>query len=163
MVGRGRRIDMEYTCYVLEDGYEEVVEAASAEEAARLVVDVDAYRGDTTIHYRVRVMSEDQDAETYTVSVHPLAPPCSDGQDHDWLAPWEVLGGCAESPGVRAHGGGVCYAEVCAHCGRYRRTDAWAQAPWGEQGMTEIWYEDADAKSLRWVESLSSEDDDDDE
>jgi NMD protein affecting ribosome stability and mRNA decay len=153
MVGRGRRIDMEYTCYVLEDGYEEVVEAASAEEAARLVVDVDAYRGDTTIHYRVRVreMSEDQDAVTYTVSVHPLAPPCIDGQDHDWQAPWEVLGGCAESPGVQAHGGGVYYTEVCAHCGLYRHTDTWAQAPWGEQGLREIRYAPPDDDSRRWV------------
>jgi hypothetical protein len=149
------------------DGDESEIEASSAEEAAEeAVADASWGKLDETLWLRVRVRparARVRAWEEYKIPVHPTPPPCVDGHDHDWQAPIEVVGGVEEAPGVRAYGGGVIIKLVCSRCGRYRLKNTWGQAPWGEQGMIVIWYEDADAKSLRWVESLSSEDDDDDE
>lgn len=90
-----------------------------------------------------------------TVTLEPDEPECSE-PNHDWQSPYDLLGGCAENPGVWGHGGGVIMREVCAHCGVYRITDTWAQRrDTGEQGLVETTYEPADEKSLEWVASLS--------
>lgn len=75
-----------------------------------------------------------------TVSVHPSEPPCK-GAQHNWKAPYEIVGGVRENPGVFGSGGGVLITEVCVNCGCGRRTDTWAQNPSnGEQGLTSISY-----------------------
>jgi len=82
-----------------------------------------------------------------TVTLHPEAPDCTKGQEHDWQSPHEIVGGCIENPGVFGHGGGVTIHEVCAHCCAHRNTDTWAQDPnTGEQGLTSVRYERADAR-----------------
>jgi hypothetical protein len=48
----------------------------------------------------------------------------------------------------------VMIREVCAHCGRYRVTDTWANRG-AEQGYTDVSYEDADESSMEWVDSLA--------
>lgn len=90
------------------------------------------------------------DRESQTVSKDEDEPEC-DADEHDWRSPHKLLGGLKENPGVWAHGGGVVIKEVCAHCGRYRVTDTWAQGPGGEQGLREVKYEDADSESLTWI------------
>jgi hypothetical protein len=89
---------------------------------------------------------------TVTTTIEPPAPACARGRDHQWRSPYSVLGGIAENPGVWGHGGGVIIREVCAHCAAYRVTDTWAQdRSTGEQGLTEVSYEDADDASEAWV------------
>lgn len=98
------------------------------------------------------------DCDRHTKEIEPDEPDCEDGQDHDWQTPHEVLGGLEENPGVWGHGSGVVMREVCAHCGRYRETDTWAQnRETGEQGLTSIEYRDADERSREWVDSLDDE------
>lgn len=68
------------------------------------------------------------------VVVHPEEPDCS-ADAHEW-----------EDDGVRANAGGVIVRETCAHCGVSRITDTWAQRPdTGEEGLTSVHYEAADA------------------
>lgn len=62
--------------------------------------------------------------ESETVS-GPVIPACTSKSGHEWTSPHEVVGGLKENPGVFGHGGGVVIREVCAHCGRQRRTDTW--------------------------------------
>ncbi len=92
-----------------------------------------------------------------TVTFAPEVPPCEEGKEHDWRSPFEVVGGRRESPGVFVHGGGVIVREVCAHCACYRVTDTWAERlDTGEQGLTEVAYEDPDDSSLEWLAERSS-------
>lgn len=89
--------------------------------------------------------------ERITITIEPDEPECS-ADAHDWKTPHSVLGGIKENPGVWGNGGGVIAREVCAHCGRYRETNTWAQRrDTGEQGLTEVKYEDADDSSLEWL------------
>lgn len=94
------------------------------------------------------------DEETATVQLDADEPDCVDGHDHDWKAPYSVLGGLKENPGVWGHGGGLIMKKVCAHCGMYQVTDTWAQdRSNGKQGLTSVSYEDADDDSLEWLQS----------
>jgi hypothetical protein len=93
-------------------------------------------------------------AETrVTVAIDPEEPDCAEGREHDWRAPYSVLGGLKENPGVQGHGGGgVICKTVCAYCGAYKVEDSWAQRPDnGEQGLHSTSYEEADEDSLAWV------------
>lgn len=92
------------------------------------------------------------DEETHTVALEPVEPDCEQGRAHDWRSPHSVVGGCAQSPGVQGHGGGVIVREVCRHCGTYQITDTWAQdMSTGRQGLTSLAYEPADEVSSEWV------------
>lgn len=94
------------------------------------------------------------DREWHSVEIAPDEPDCTDGHEHDWRAPYSVLGGLRENPGVQGHGGGVVITEVCAHCGTYRVTDTWAQrSDTGEQGLRGVEYRDADDASRAWVKA----------
>lgn len=97
---------------------------------------------------------KDYDASV-TTAIDPPGPKCSGGA-HDWRAPFKVLGGLKENPGVWGSGGGVKIRRVCANCGRYWVMDTWAQNPMtGEQGLTSVEYEEPDEASLEWVRGLS--------
>lgn len=85
--------------------------------------------------------------------VTPVEPSCTNPKGHDWRAPYSVLGGLKENPGVWGSGGGAIIKEVCANCGGYRITDTWATGPNGEQGYVSIQYEDPDEASLAWAAS----------
>lgn len=155
--------------YVADDGNCEVeyADAESAAEAAQDYVDGGVWDDvDSTswIHVyawrRGYVLDEDGDLvqltidrEAHTIEIEPDEPECVDSDGHDWQSPYDVLGGIPENPGVWGNGGGVIIREVCAHCGRYRETDTWAQDPsTGEQGLTSVRYEDADEASERWAD-----------
>lgn len=104
------------------------------------------------IDVAVRNIDDDSDFAGTTVALDPKPPRC-DGEDHQWAAPHELLGGCRESPGVSGHGGGVIIREVCRHCGIYRITDTWAQRQdTGEQGLRSTRYLPADDASLAWLD-----------
>jgi hypothetical protein len=90
--------------------------------------------------------------ERITITLDAEEPECKDGEDHDWRSPYSVLGGIKENPGVWGHGGGVAIKEVCAHCGKYKITDTWAQrSDTGEQGLRSERYEDPDDASHEWL------------
>lgn len=92
------------------------------------------------------------DREWRSIAIEPDEPECSGREGHDWQSPIEVVGGVKENPGVHGHGGGVIITEVCAHCGRYRITDTWAQDPeTGEQGLESVEYRARDGQSERWI------------
>lgn len=96
----------------------------------------------------------------HTIEMNPPEPECERGHEHDWQAPYQVLGGLEENPGVWGHGGGVIIREVCSHCGKYRIRDTWAQNPEnGMQGLESVEYEDADDASEEWIEQMGENDD----
>lgn len=146
--------------YLCDDGNAEIeIEASCAGEAAQEYVDGgDWGDGSETIWVNVYVQEVDEDGEeigerdSITITIDATEPDCQDGEDHDWRSPYGVLGGVKENPGVWGHGGGVVIKEVCAHCGRYRVTDTWAQNPeTGEQGLDSVEYRDADDDSIAYV------------
>jgi hypothetical protein len=144
-----------YYCYSVEPGGETVVEieAESAEDAAAEYVE--PYDpGETTYWVDVRVSRDPslEDEARHKIAVDPPAPACAEGHEHDWRAPFEVVGGIRENPGVWGHAGGVRITEVCYHCGAYRDTDTWATDPSdGTQGHASTRYRSADEESERYV------------
>ena len=85
------------------------------------------------------------------VVLPPEEPKCSGGS-HAWCAPYELLGGMEENPGVFGHGGGVRIKEVCKRCGTGRLTDTWATNPCdGTQGHETVEYSPAGEEERKWV------------
>jgi hypothetical protein len=86
-------------------------------------------------------VADHDDEEIATVVLPPEEPDCT-GDEHKWTAPFDLVGGCRENPGVWGHGCGIIIHEVCSHCGVRRVTDTWAhRRDNGEQGFTEVRYE----------------------
>lgn len=151
-----------------EDGYSERFDATddafAIDEALDVMGEASFDLSDGTVYYRGSlyeiVINEkgDEQAEhidRLTYIFEPREPDCEDGHKHDWRAPYSVLGGIKENPGVWGHGGGVIVRLVCAHCGAYKEIDTWAQdISTGEQGLRSVRYEPANDDSLAWVESL---------
>lgn len=101
--------------------------------------------------YEVEDGYEDTCIKTVTAEVDPDEPGCEDGLNHDWRAPYALVGGVKENPGVRGHGGGVISTEVCVCCGCERVVDTWAQRPDnGVQGLTSTEYREG-ARSLQEI------------
>ncbi len=149
-----------YRCW--DESWVEVdYEADSAQAAAEMYVADGEWEHDRTQWIDVRVAPirsngeiDEDDSDRYTVTLEPDEPECDDGQEHDWRAPHDVVGGIKENPGCWGHGGGVIQREVCAHCGTYRITDTWATRPdTGEQGLTSVRYEEPNDRSCEWIEA----------
>lgn len=139
------------TWHLLEDGYEyDTCEAATAEDAleiAKANVDRGNYsdaEGTLWIDVTVRADETDdyyEEEASATVQLDEEEPSCS-ADAHDWQAPYEIVGGIQENPGVWGHGGGVIIKKCCMHCGCARVTDTWAQRPDnGVQGYESVSYE----------------------
>jgi hypothetical protein len=96
----------------------------------------------------------DEERECFTVEIKPEEPECTEGNEHEWCSPFDVLGGIKENPGVWGNAGGVIIHEVCRHCGCLKTTDTWAQrSDTGEQGLTSVEYDDGDHRYTEaWVE-----------
>lgn len=148
--------------YLCDDGNAEIeIEAESAYAAAQEYVDGGDW-GDRSktvwIDVYVTPIGDDGEAinderERITIALDAEEPECKDGEEHEWRSPYSVVGGLEENPGVYGHGGGVIITEVCAHCGRYRVTDTWAQnRNTGEQGLESVEYRDADEASSAWLD-----------
>jgi len=110
--------------------------------------DFDTSEGTVYYHadiYQILTDADFVETEEYIgredMSFDPPEPDCVHGEEHAW-----------RSPHSRGHGGGVIIRECCAHCGRYKVTDTWAQdRSTGEWGLRSETYEDADEASLKWV------------
>jgi hypothetical protein len=137
-----------------DDGNAEItVECATGQEAAQEYVDGGEW-GETTrtdwIHvyaWRVGINEDGElvrvDNEKHRIELEPEAPSCVDGGDeHDWQAPYEIVGGIEENPGVSGNGGGVIMTEVCMRCGCGKTVNTWdTDMSNGEQGLTSVQYE----------------------
>lgn len=160
---------MSFTKFLCTDGNADVyIYAETAREAAQEYVDDgDWGDNDATSWVTVYVTPIDDDGEElederedFTIFIKPDEPDCEGRKEHDWRSPYSVLGGLKENPGVMGNGGGVIIKEVCAHCGKYRITNTWAQNyETGEQGLESVEYEDADSDSTEWVESMRDDED----
>lgn len=123
------------------------ITASSCEEAleeARDGVERDNYSdAEGTLWITVRVRCElTGESDSDTVACDEEEPKCTGADEHDWQAPYEIVGGLKENPGVFGHDGGLLINEVCLHCGLARQTDTWAQNPeTGEQGLVSVRYE----------------------
>jgi len=96
-------------------------------------------------------------AASVSVTIDPAEPACAGARRHAWLAPFSVVGGTPEEPGVHAHGGGLVVVGVCAYCGWYRTTDTWATDPGtGREGLVGTTYREPDAPSRAWSARVSS-------
>jgi hypothetical protein len=138
-----------------EDGIDyKTIFAASIEKAMEYAsANIGSYNlsgGTIWIYLMVKgLLTDEEDADS--VELSPPEPECSEGE-HSWHAPYSVVGGIKENPGVWGHGGGVIIREACKHCGAYRITDTWAQdETTGRQGLTSTAYQAADENSLAWV------------
>lgn len=130
--------------YKCNDGNCEVeIEADSAREAAEEYVNGGDWGNDEeTFWVSVYCTDEDGFTEKVKIEVEPTEPDCERGKEHDWQAPYEILGGLKENPGVWGNGGGVKYTMVCMNCGCGKHVNTWAQdRNDGEQGFTSVRYE----------------------
>jgi hypothetical protein len=83
------------------------------------------------IDSRATLMSDAHDCSAEIVAEEPE---CDDGEDHDWRAPHDVVGGVRENPGVFGSGhGSVKVIEYCIKCGKIRSTDYGASDHSGRQ------------------------------
>lgn len=152
------QFDDHITLGVAEDyDIDEIIDAlpqgATAEWAGSSNTDA---HGDTTEDIRITwgEYPDNDNSESVTITLNPEEPACVDGQDHDWVSPYSVVGGIKENPGVYGNGGGVIIKTVCRHCGKYHIHNTWAQrSDTGEQGLESNHYEDADESSEAWVEN----------
>lgn len=130
--------------YNCTDGNADIeIEADSPSEAAQEYVSGGDWGSDDheTFWIKVYVTDEEGYRECVKVEVKPGEPPCT-GDEHDWQAPYEILGGLKENPGVWGSGGGVKYTLVCMTCGCGKHVNTWAQdSNDGEQGLTSVSYE----------------------
>ena len=85
------------------------------------------------------------------ITIEPEEPECADGHGHSWAAPFSLLGGLEENPGVCGHGGGVIIRRVCRHCGCYKVVDTGATNPSDGTPMESVTYEEANDDSRAWV------------
>lgn len=141
-----QRNQMTTLTFTLSDGESSVTHVGtldSAREAAERWAAGDWGDNDSTIWVDVTIRDDNtgKAVDTVTVAIDPDEPPCIQGEEHDWQAPHDLVGGLDENPGVVGHGGGVLISEVCMHCGCGRKTDTWAQRPdTGEQGLVSLTY-----------------------
>lgn len=137
-----------YTC---TDGNEPIeIEADSAREAAQEYVDGGDW-GEVEETFWVTVFTTDEEGykDRVKIQIDPEEPACTVGQEHNWQAPYEILGGLKENPGVWGSGGGVKYTMVCIICGCGKHVDTWAQDPNdGEQGLDSVSYEPGEFREM---------------
>lgn len=133
-------------------------EASDRDEAAQLYVeggDWNVVERTAYIEVHTWPATDPEDREQHSIAVEPKPPACTEGHEHDWCSPHEVVGGLVENPGVWGHAGGVVIHEVCRHCGCYRKQDTWATNPSNGQPCEVTSYDEADERSLAWVEEQS--------
>lgn len=145
--------------YLCSDGYLNLtlLSTSPAAAARRYVDEGDFTAAESTIWIAVSVQAGEE-TEIIDVELHPAEPKCVKGQPHDWKAPYSVVGGLPESPGVFGNGPGITYTEVCRHCAAYRRGDTFATNPeTGERGFRSITYDEPDEASELWLLALPAD------
>lgn len=150
---------------VADDGNAEVVmDETDLEAAAKEYVAGGDYMGPGHVQvwaWRRWTLGEivvDGDRTCYLVEIPADVPACS-ADEHEWVAPYEVVGGLKENPGVWGKGGGLIMHRVCAHCGCLQTHDTWATGPGGEQGLSVTTYDGGDHQYREAWEAWRAESD----
>jgi len=72
------------------------------------------------VDYTVYPSEEDPcDGEGLEIHLNPPEPTCRE-EEHEWVAPLKLVGGCSQNPGVYGEGPGIVAKDVCRHCGCLR-------------------------------------------
>ena len=137
------RVACDFNCFEIEaDSDDEAVELARDELVSEIDPDDESQCGWHEWHlYRLGSNSTAEGVDIIEFWINPPEPDCEEGQEHEWEAPWELLGGLKENPGVWGHGGGVINYEVCLKCGCRRCTDTWHEVKPGTI-VTKVDYEE---------------------
>ncbi len=158
------------TKYVMREdsGASETIEADTIEQAldeAREWVAGGSYDERALVQVYVHELDQDDEPTGQStraevmVGPEPKAPDCADGQEHAWQAPYDLVGGIKENPGVWGTGGtGLTVRKVCEHCGCYRVTQHTGSQRNPGQLPETVTYEDADERSLQWISDITAED-----
>ena len=165
-VGRGKPKPKRYE--IREDsGASEIIEADSLEDAmnqARDWASDGSYQERVMVTVRATLLDRKGKPVPYETASdeveagpEPEEPECAEGKEHDWCAPYEVVGGIEENPGVWGLGGtSMSFLTVCRHCGSYRTVlSRGSQRNPGEL-EEETSYEEPNEASLEWVEEEKS-------
>lgn len=134
---------------VCDNSGEKVLDATNWDDAiAEAKADTrEVYDRDTAtywVDFKVGpVGGEPEDYREFTLAIEPEEPECVHEDGHDWQAPYWLLGGLKENPGVWGKGGGTIRHECCMRCGCRKTVDNWAQRrDTGEQGLCSTEYEE---------------------
>jgi hypothetical protein len=83
--------------------------------------------------------------EIHTIQLDPTEPPCIDDDGHAWTAPYDIVGGLPENPGVFGRGAGVRIHKICSRCGQHHFIDTSAEDVSSGERYTQEWYLPADS------------------
>lgn len=150
-----------------DSGASKIITASSLDEALEIACDwVAGGEYDERVMVSVYVDEIDENGDVVPgehasdeVAVGPFPKPesteCGDGdEDHDWVRPLDVVGGCRENPGVFSDGGtSMKFYSICSKCGIYKieRHSGSQRNPGALDESIE--YRQADDSSLSWVEN----------
>lgn len=119
--------------------------AGAMEQAESWAMEGDWDTENGTTWAAVSVENPEGETRHHKIAIDPPEPKCSHDKGHDWQAPFAIVGGSKQSPGVYGSGGGVTIHEVCMRCGCGKLTDTWAQDPSdGEQGLRSVQYREGE-------------------
>lgn len=150
---------------VKTDNCDEIFESEDMDSAKEWAEDwlSDGEYGDKPCYVNASVVELDEDDEEigfqedieFEWEGNVVTPDCDHEDGHDWQEPYEVVGGCKENPGVFGLSGAqIKSTSVCSRCGMYRVYTS-ASTPGNYPKEPEKYeYEDADERSMEWVESL---------
>lgn len=99
--------------------------------------------GDT--HWLSVQIRSTNEAYDELIAINPTPPGCVNGHEHEWHAPFALVGGVADNPGVFSVPGssGTITKEVCKHCNCGKSTNTGARNPnTGHQNLTSVSYSD---------------------
>jgi len=150
---------------ISDDQCDEVIEASRMNDACETAANnwrMGSWDTKCIIDVRVAELNDagEETGEVEWVEVEcgedPQEPDCTNEEGHDWQAPYLLVGGVKENPGVFSRGGTTLVIKTCCcHCGVYRTENKHgAQRNPGQCDTVE--YEDADRLSLEWSESKAT-------
>jgi len=155
--------------FVADDGNAEVEyrDADTATEAANEYVDdgdwgdgdesfavtVWVWRTAATIDDDGQLQYVEVDRDSYLIVRDPPEPECeaSESGEHRWEAPYKLVGGIRENPGVWGRGAGVATLQVCVLCGTCRNENTATQGANTEHDHDTVSYggdDDCDVEKL---------------
>jgi len=149
---------MPYYLYREDSGHEEIITAASTNDAKKQAMDLLRDGAWPPGWVEARLWEWDEDEETkgeqidayIAVFIEPKEPECTEAE-HDWRGHPDI--GLAENPGCMGIGGAaIRQTDICLHCGMLRITIAGDTNPIGAGNRDSVTFGDpVDADELARV------------